>query len=325
LPRERIIAPPARSGSRNSKAGLRRKRTGRYDPRMAPYLFCFGFGYAARSLARRLAGAGWRVGGTCRTGASAAALAAAGFAAMPFDRMRPLPPGALAEVTHILLSIPPDAEGDPVLDRHGADIAALPALAWVGYLSSTGVYGDRGGGWVDETSPPAPTGERGRRRLAAEEGWLALWRRRQVPVHIFRLAAIYGPGRSPFAALRAGTARRIDKKGQVFSRIHVEDLAATLCASIARPRPGALYNVCDDEPAPPACVVAYAARLLALPPPPLVPLAAAGLSTTALSFYADNKRVSNALIKRELGVRLRYPDYRAGLAAICAAELSGER
>jgi nucleoside-diphosphate-sugar epimerase len=146
---------------------------------------------------------------------------------------------------------------------------------------------------------------------------------RRVPVHIFRLAAIYGPGRSPFDALRAGTAKRIDKKGQVFSRIHIEDLAATLIASIARPRPGATYNVCDDVPAPPACAVAYAARLLGVPPPPLVPLAAAGLSAMAQSFYADNKRVSNALIKRELAVQLRYPDYRAGLAAIRAAELGG--
>jgi hypothetical protein len=286
---------------------------------VAPYLFCFGFGYTAHVLARRLAAAGWRVGGTCRTSETAAA---AEVAAMPFERERPLPPDALAGVTHILSSIPPDMEGDPVLDRHGADIAALPDLVWVGYLSTTGVYGDRGGAWVDETSPLAPTGERGRRRAAAEEGWLTLWRMRRVPVHVFRLAAIYGPGRNPFAALRAGTAKRIDRPGQVFSRIHVEDLAAALSASIARPRPGAVYNICDDEPASPAAVVAHAARLLGLPPPPLVPFAAAELSPLARSFYADNKRVSNALLKRELGVRLRYPDYRVGLAAIRAAEFS---
>ncbi|HZU91102.1 MAG TPA: SDR family NAD(P)-dependent oxidoreductase [Stellaceae bacterium] len=286
---------------------------------MTPHLFCFGFGYTARALARRLAAAGWRIGGTCRPSKAATA---AEVAALPFARERPLPPDALVGVTHILVSIPPDAEGDPVLDRHGADIAALPGLAWVGYLSTTGVYGDRGGAWVDESAPLAPTGERGRRRVAAEAGWLMLWRTRRVPVHVFRLAAIYGPGRNPFAALRAGTAKRIDRPGQVFSRIHVEDLAAALSASIARPRPGAVYNVCDDEPAPPAAVVAHAARLLDLPPPPLVPFAAAELSPLAQSFYADNKRVSNALLKRELGVRLRYPDYRAGLAAIRAAELS---
>ncbi|HJU15376.1 MAG TPA: NAD-dependent epimerase/dehydratase family protein, partial [Stellaceae bacterium] len=250
------------------------------------------------------------------------AAVAAGFAATPFARARPLPPEALAGITHILSSIPPEAEGDPVLDRHGAEIAALPDLDWVGYLSTTGVYGDRGGAWVDETTRPAPSGARGRRRAAAEEGWLALWRRQGVPVHVFRLAAIYGPGRSPFDALRAGTAKRIDKPGQVFSRIHVADLAAVLRASIARPRPGAVYNVCDDEPAPPAEVVAHAAALLGVPEPPLVPFAAAGLSPLARSFYDDNKRVANALIKRELGIELHYPDYRAGLAAIRAAELA---
>ena len=194
------------------------------------------------------------------------------------------------------------------------------ALAWLGYLSTTGVYGDRGGGWVDETSRLQPTGDRGRRRVAAEQGWLDLWNRRGVPVHIFRLAAIYGPGRSAFDALRAGTARRICKPGQVFSRIHVEDLANVLIASMERPRPGAVYNVCDDDPAPPAAVVGYAAELLGIEPPPLVPIEAAGLSPMARSFYDDNKRVANGLIKTELGVTLRYPDYRAGLAAILAEE-----
>jgi nucleoside-diphosphate-sugar epimerase len=195
----------------------------------------------------------------------------------------------------------------------------MPSLAWVGYLSTTGVYGDRDGGWVDETSELRPSGARGRRRVAAETAWLDLWRDRGVPVHIFRLAGIYGPGRSPFDALRAGTAKRIVKPGQVFSRIHVDDLASVLLSSIARPRPGAVYNVCDDEPASPADVVAHAAQLLGAPPPPLVSFDEAALSPMARSFYADNKRVSNALIKTELGVRLRYPDYRAGLAAILAA------
>lgn len=287
-----------------------------------PHLFCFGFGYTARALANRLAG--WRVSGTARSPEIAATLTAEGPAALPFARGRALPQGALAGITHILAAIPPEAEGDPVLDLHGADIATLSGLAWVGYLSTTGVYGDRGGAWVDESAPLAPTGARGRRRIAAEAGWLRLWRERGVPVHVFRLAAIYGPGRSPFAALRAGTARRIAKPGQVFSRIHIEDLAAVLVASIAKPRPGAVYNVCDDAPAPPADVIAYAAELLGLPPPPLVPFAEAGLSPMAESFYADNKRVANALIKRELGIRLLYPDYRAGLAAILAAEAAEE-
>lgn len=286
----------------------------------APQLFCFGLGYSALALAGMLAARGWRVTGTCRSAERAAALRRAGYPAHLFDRDRPLAPAAISGATHVLVSVPPDATDDPVLVRHGDDLAALPGLAWLGYLSTTGVYGDRGGGWVDEGCALRPSGERGRRRVAAEAGWLDLWRRRGVPVHIFRLAAIYGPGRSPFDALRAGAARRIDKPGQVFSRIHVEDLARVLCASMSQPRPGAVYNVCDDEPAAPEAVVAHAAALLGMPAPPLVPFAAARLSPMALSFYDDSKRVSNALIKSELGVALRYPDYRAGLAAIRAAE-----
>jgi nucleoside-diphosphate-sugar epimerase len=285
-----------------------------------PHLFCFGFGYTARTLARRLAAEGWIIGGTCRTESKATALRAPGFAVEVFDRDHPLPREALDGVTHLLVSVPPDAAGDPVLAVHGEDIAEIEGLRWLGYLSTTGVYGDRGGGWVDETAELSPSGERGRRRVGAEGGWLELWHRRGVPVHIFRLAGIYGPGRSPFEALRAGTAKRIDKPGQVFSRIHVEDLACALAASISHPRPGAVYNVCDDDPAAPEAVVAYAATLLGVPAPPLVPFEAAGLSPMALSFYDDNKRVSNRLIKNELGVTLRYPDYRAGLAAILGEE-----
>ena len=284
------------------------------------HLFCFGFGYSALALARCLIASGWAVTGTCRSAEKAAALREAGFSAVLFDRDRPVDLAVLDGVTHLLLSVPPDARGDPVLDRHGEDIAALPGLRWLGYLSTTGVYGDRGGGWVDETARLLPTGERGRRRVGAEQGWLGLWHDSGAPVHIFRLAGIYGPGRSAFDAMRAGTAKRIDKPGQVFSRIHVEDLATVLVASIAQPRLGAVYNVCDDDPAPSQAVVAHAARLLGVPPPPLVPFEAAGLSPMARSFYDDNKRVSNRLIKTELGMRLRYPDFRAGLAAILADE-----
>ena len=174
-----------------------------------PHLFCFGLGYSALALARRVAAAGWSVTGTCRSTERQALLRAAGYSAVLFDRDRPVDTSALDGVTHLLVSVPPDAAGDPVLAMHGSDIAAMPALAWLGYLSTTGVYGDRGGGWVDETAQLRPTGERGRRRVAAEQGWLDLWHDRGVPVHIFRLAAIYGPGRSAFDALRAGTARRI--------------------------------------------------------------------------------------------------------------------
>jgi nucleoside-diphosphate-sugar epimerase len=290
---------------------------------MTRHLFCFGFGYTAHALARRLAADSWIVGGTCRTADKAAALRRAGFHGELFDRDRPLPRQALDGVTHLLVSVPPDTAGDPVLTMHRDDIAKIGSLCWLGYLSTTGVYGDRGGAWVDETAELSPSGERGRRRVAAEAGWLDLCRR-GVPVHIFRLAGIYGPGRSPFDALRAGSAKRIDKPGQVFSRIHIEDLASVLAASVGRPRPGAVYNVCDDDPAAPEAVVAYAAALLGLPAPPLVPLEAAGLSPMARSFYDDNKRVSNRLIKDELGVSLRYPDYRAGLAAILADETCPE-
>ncbi len=199
------------------------------------------------------------------------------------------------------------------------DLAALGSLAWLGYLSSTNVYGDCGGDWVDERSPLKPSGERGRRRVAAEAGWLDLHRRVGLPVQLFRLAGIYGPGRSALDALKAGTARRVAKPGQVFSRIHVEDLVQTLLASMARPDPGAVYNVCDDEPAAPEEVIAYAASLLGIAPPPLTDFAVADLSPLARSFYADNKRVSDRRIKDELGVALRYPTYREGLAALSRA------
>jgi nucleoside-diphosphate-sugar epimerase len=272
-------------------------------------LLCFGLGYSAQALVQRLA-AEWTVVGTTRGGDGAS---------LRFDREHQLTPAAFADVTHIPVSIPPDERGDPVLDGHAGEIAALTSLRWVGYLSTTGVYGTRDGGWVDENAELWPTGRRGERRAATETGWLDLWRKHGVPVHIFRLAGIYGPGRSAFDALRAGTAKRINSAGQVFSRIHVDDIASVLLASIARPRPGAIYNVCDDETAAPAEVVAYAASLLGVDPPPLVPLADAELSPMARSFYADNKRVSNALMKKELGVTLAYPDYRAGLVAILAA------
>ena len=288
-------------------------------------LFCFGYGFSAQALGALLGPAGWSLAGTCRSEEGCRALADAGVDALPFAREAPLADAGrlLAGTTHLLLSIPPDADGDPALDRHGADIAALPGLAWIGYLSTTGVYGDTGGAWVDESATPAPSGERSRRRLAAERGWRALGADHGIPVQVFRLAGIYGSGRNALAAVRSGAAKRIDRPGHAFSRIHVADIAQALAASIARPRAGAIYNVCDDEPAPGADVVAHACALLGVPPPPLTPLEEAGLSPMARSFYADNRRVSNALIKEELGVALRYPDYRAGLAALLAEEQAG--
>jgi len=264
-------------------------------------LLVFGCGYAARVFVKRL-GPDWDVVSTTRG-----------------EYGPTLPDGGFTGVTHILISIPPGENGDPVLDTYGAETAGLPSLQWLGYLSTTGVYGTRDGGWVDEDSELRATNTRGKRRAEVEGHWLDLWRRYDVPTHIFRLAGIYGPGRSAFDALRAGTARRIDAGNQVFSRIHVDDIASVLLASIKKPRPGAIYNVCDDEPAAQEAVIGHAARLLGMEPPPLVPLATANLSPMARSFYADNKRVSNALIKSELGIFLEYPHYRAGLAAILAA------
>ena len=280
--------------------------------------FCFGLGYTAGFLARALAADGWRLRGTCRTPDARDRLAASGIEAHLFDRAHPLANAAtlLGEATHVLSSVPPDELGDPVLDLHGRDLAALDHAPWLGYLSTTGVYGNRDGAWVDESSALAPTGERGRRRVAAEEGWLDLHRRNGLPVHLFRLAGIYGPGRSALDSVRAGTARRIVKPGQVFSRIHVADIVQALRASMARPDPGTIYNLCDDDPAPPETVIEFACALLGVPSPPLVPLETADLSQMARSFYADNKRVANRRMKDALGVRLRYPSYRDGLAAL---------
>jgi nucleoside-diphosphate-sugar epimerase len=281
-------------------------------------LFVFGLGYSGLALARTLQAAGWRIAGTTRSAGKLAVLAAEGIEAHLFERDRPLEDavGTLAGTTHLLSAIAPDEEGDPVVDLHLEDLESCRTLAWAGYLSTTGVYGDRGGEWVDEASRVAPSMDRTRRRVAAEGHWLASG----LPVHVFRLAGIYGPGRSALDAVRTGTARRIVKPGQTFGRIHVDDIVQVLRASIARPNPGAIYNLADDEPAPPEDVVAHAASLLGVPPPPAIPFEQAELSPMARSFYKDHRRVSNARIKEELGVVLRHPDYRCGLQAILEQE-----
>lgn len=282
----------------------------------ANHLFCFGLGYSAQVLARRLLAQGWRVTGTARSDAQVAALAAQGFEVLRFDRDHPVPVERLRSASHVLGSVPPDEAGDAVLAVHGKDLAAMVGVRWIGYLSTTGVYGDRGGDWVTEDDALSPSTDRAWRRVWAEQEWLELVRRHDRPVHIFRLAGIYGSGRSPMEKLRQGRARRVVKPGQVFCRIHVEDLATVLQASMQRPRPGAVYNVADDLPAPPQDVIAYAASLLGVPAPPDIPFEQAEMSAMERSFYADSKRVSNARIKDELGVRLAYPDYKAGLRAI---------
>ncbi len=283
--------------------------------KIGKHLFCFGLGYSATALAQSLLSKGWRVSGTCRSPEKQARLRTLGIDAVIFHRAQPIPELAtqLRDVTHLLSSVPPDEQGDPVIDHHGKDIAALALrLAWLGYLSTTGVYGDRGGGWVDEDSALTPGGERGRRRVAAERAWLAM----PQPAHLFRLAGIYGPGSSALDTVRAGRARRVVKPGQVFSRIHVDDIVQTVEASIDRPNPGRAYNVCDDDPAPPSEVIAFACNLLDVPQPPEIDFQDADLSPMARSFYDDNKRVRNDRLKSELGVALKYPSYRLGLAAI---------
>jgi nucleoside-diphosphate-sugar epimerase len=283
-------------------------------------LFAFGLGFSALALAKRLSAKGWHVAGTARGDGKIARLEREGYAIARFAG-EPRDEGLsklLAGTTHLLHSIPPAPEGDSVLASYRKELAALPSLAWIGYLSTVGVYGDQEGGWVDEGTEPKPNSARTDARVVAEREWLKFGQETGVPVHVFRLAGIYGPGRSVFDKLKAGTARRIKKDGQVFSRIHVEDIAGVLEASIARPRGGAIYNVADDEPAAPGEVVAYAAELMGMAPPPEVAFAEADLSPMARSFYEGSRRIMNARIKSELGVKLRYPTYREGLAALLA-------
>ena len=286
---------------------------------MTKRLFCFGLGYTALALGKALLAEGWSVVGTCRSEEHRDAARAAGMEAVLFERTLPLRQAVriFGSATHLLSSIPPDEFGDPVLDAHVGDLAAAAGgLQWAGYLSTTGVYGDRGGDWVDESSDLTPVNERGRRRVRAESGWFQLSIGSPLPLHVFRLAGIYGPGRNALEQVRAGTAHRVDKPGQVFSRIHVDDIVQVLRASMAKPARGAVYNVCDNDPASPADVVAYAAELLGVPAPPLEPFATAQLSEMARSFYEENKRVRNGRMITELGITLRYPSYREGLAAL---------
>ena len=283
------------------------------------HLFCFGLGFAARVLAARLAACGWTVSATSRSAEGTSRITAQGYRGFVFDGTAALPAGALDGITHVLISAPPADDGDPVLRQCRAEFVSRSAqFRWIAYLSTTGVYGDHDGGWVSEETPLNPNTARGERRCAAEAQWLDLWRGHNLPVHIFRLAGIYGPGRNQLLSIVDGTARRIVKPGQVFSRIHVDDIATVLEASIARPQPGRAYNVCDDEACPPQDVIAFAATLLGRPVPPDLPYDEAALTPMARSFYADSKRVSNARIKAELGVRLRYPTYREGLGALAS-------
>lgn len=279
-------------------------------------LLSLGHGYSARALAARLLPQGWRIIGTTRSREKLDEIAATGVEPMlwPGSDLSSL----LQEVPNLLVSAGPGPEGDPVLLELQDEItAAAPHLRWVGYLSTTGVYGDHGGDWVDEATPLTPSTRRGAARVQAEAAWSAI---PGLPLHIFRLAGIYGPGRGPFAKVRKGTARRIIKPGQVFSRIHVEDIAQALDLSLAKPQPGAIYNLCDDDPAPPQDVIGHAAALLGLPLPPAVDFDKAEMTPMARSFYAESKKVRNDHAKAALGWQPIYPDYRSGLAALLEAE-----
>ena len=285
-------------------------------------LFCFGYGYSCDYLGHELLQRGWSVGGTTRDIEKRDELKSRAVDAHLFDFQKPLPDPLfiLNDVTHLVISTPPGDEGDPAFLMHADDIVRMPNLEWVGYLSTTGVYGDRGGAWVDENSEIRPNSKRGSRRVIAEEQWFSLCKSHNVPVHVFRLAGIYGPGRSALDTIRAGVARRIDKPGHAFSRIHVEDIVNVLLASMDRPNAGAAYNLCDDVAAPSHEVIAHACELLGRPVPPLIDFEDADLSPMARSFYNDNKRVKNERIKQELGVDLKYKNYIDGLQGCLEAE-----
>ncbi len=282
-------------------------------------LFCFGLGFSAKTLINRLDAEHWHIAGTCRKPASAVELAGKGVEPYVFDGETPMQDAreALAGTTHLLISIPPDTAGERVLRHHMAHIAVnASGIEWIGYLSTIGVYGDHEGGWIDEDTPVNPVSERAKARVMAEKQWLEFGRKTDTPVHIFRLPGIYGPGRNALVSLKKGKLRSIIKQGQVFNRIHVEDLAQVLHASMTRAGAGRIYNVVDDEPAPPQDVTAHAARLLGIKEPQHIDFKDAGLPPMARSFYEECKRVRNECIKTALGVSLKYPDYRKGLEAL---------
>lgn len=282
----------------------------------AGQLFCFGLGFSSQALAKRLLPQGWDVAGTVRGEQEDSR--AKNISVCPFDGSRSTTEisEAISRATHLLITIPPQPSGDVVLENFAEEISRARNLQWIGYISSTGVYGDTQGEWVDESSPLLASTDRNRQRIEVESAWLKIGKDHGLPVMIFRCVGIYGPGRNLLISVRQGRARRIDKPGLVFFRIHSEDLAQTLEASMKKPQPGEIYNVSDDFPSPPAEAVEYACSLLGVEPPPLVPFEEADLSPTARGFYITNKRVSNKKIKQELGVTLRYPDYRSGLNAL---------
>jgi len=292
-------------------------------------LFCFGLGYSASHYIAEFGARFDRIAGTVTTREKAAAIASAGIGghkveAFVFDGAHVTPDvtAALMDAAAVLVSVPPDNR-DPVLRHFARTIAGAPQLQSIVYLSTVGVYGDHGGEWVDEDTPAAPVSERSRARLAAEQEWPTVGARCGRPVAILRLSGIYGPGQNALIQVARGSARRIDKPGQVFNRIHVEDIAQAIDAAFTR-RADGIFNVTDDEATPQGVPIAFAAELLEVAPPPELPFAEAAKSMLpmALSFYAESRRVRNHKLKRDLGVELRYPSYREGLCALLARDPS---
>lgn len=283
---------------------------------MTNKLLCLGMGYVATALATRLAAEGWEIAATCTNAEKQQVLEKEGFVAALFSSDNDLAPSILEGVTHIVSSIPPNEAGDPAAAWLARHTSRLVDVTWAALLSTTGVYGDRDGAWVDEAADLRPTSPRSQRRVDAERQWLSLHQTNGLPAHVFRLAGIYGPGRNPLDRIRSGTAHRIVKPGLKLSRIHRDDIVGILCASIARPNPGAIYNVADDEPAPPQDVVTFGCSLLGVTPPPEEDFATAEMSPMARSFYLDNKKILNSRLRDELGYVLAYPTYRDGLKAL---------
>lgn len=287
-------------------------------------LFCFGYGYVAENLAKALKAqdSSWEICGTTRDPEKRAQMREDGVKAFLFydDKAFNDPIFMLDGVTHILISIPPNAQGDPVFQSHARDILQIPTVQWVGYCSSTSVYGNRDGDWVDEKSEIRPSSERGSKRARAESAWLKMRRIAGIPINIFRISGIYGPGRSAIDAVRAGDSRRINKPGHVFNRMHIDDIVQVMIASMSQPKPGDIYNLADDLPVSSHELISYACQLLGKTPPPMIDFKDVDMAPIARSFYKDNKRVRNNKIKEKLGITLKYPDYKSGLDAIFAQE-----
>jgi hypothetical protein len=286
------------------------------DSSDAGRLFCFGLGFSSLALTERLFPKGWHISGSCRSSDKQSLIPVKNSYLFDGTGSSSEISESIHSATHLLITIPPQPSGDVVLGNFSDEISKAKHLQWIGYISSTGVYGDTQGEWVDETAALHGSTDLNRRRIEVESAWLKMAKDNGLPVMIFRCVGIYGQGRNLLVSVKSGRARRIDKPGLVFSRIHAEDLAQTLEASIKNPQPGEVYNVSDDCPCPPADAVEYACGLLGVTPPPLVPYEEADLSPTARGFYNTNKRISNKKIKEQLGVKLRYPDYRSGLDAL---------